>query len=505
MQVPPRPKPTNALEAALDHAPVMLWYGTPEHGLRFANRAWAAFRGRPTSQERGTGWLDGVFEDDRTGVSSTVSSAYREGRPFQAEFRLKRADGTWRWVSLNGSPFPYGGPSRRRQGLIGSCIDITERRETADRDASPLKRLETLIGSARDMAYRLRIVPDRAMEYAAGAVEAITGRTADEFYADPSLALKAIHPDDLPTAIQNLENPHRLATADVVLRWVHPDGHIVWAEHRRRPVFDSAGRVVGIEGMARDITGLIESQQRLQESEDQMRLLAARLQEAREQERASVARELHDELGQTLTALKLEIGRTIAALGPQQLTPTAIDRMQSLMGLSEIGIATVKRIATDLRPPALDHLGLTEAIRWEALAFRARSGLRCHVRANRKDATRLSREQQTAIFRIVQEALTNVARHADAGTVTVSISEKQNFTVSIKDNGKGITDSQARDHRAIGLIGMRERVALVGGTFHIAGSRGKGTTVSVHLPLEPVSRIQVARRTRPRKVRTSSR
>jgi two-component system, NarL family, sensor histidine kinase UhpB len=183
-----------------------------------------------------------------------------------------------------------------------------------------------------------------------------------------------------------------------------------------------------------------------------------------------------------LTALKLELGRAIAALNLHELPPAVIDRMQSLMGLAEIGIATVKRIATNLRPPALDHLGLCEAIRWEALAFKARSGLRCHIRANKK-TSRLTRDQQTAAFRIFQEALTNVARHAGASAITVTITEADQFELRIRDNGKGIERADAENPTAIGLLGMRERASLAGGTFEIQGQRGKGTTVIVRIPI----------------------
>jgi signal transduction histidine kinase len=223
---------------------------------------------------------------------------------------------------------------------------------------------------------------------------------------------------------------------------------------------------------------------RLREPEEQMRRLAARIQTAREEERATLARELHDELGQTLTAIKLDLARAIEAMKNDQVTKTAIDRLQSLVGLVEISIQTVKRITTDLRPPALDHLGLAEAIRWEAMAFRSRTGIRCHVRANR-EATALDADQQTGLFRIFQEALTNVVRHAQASAVHVTLTERRGeFELRITDNGRGVTDAQVADTRAIGLLGMRERAALVGGSFHIAGRRGKGTAILVHVPLE---------------------
>jgi signal transduction histidine kinase len=229
-----------------------------------------------------------------------------------------------------------------------------------------------------------------------------------------------------------------------------------------------------------------------------MRRLAASLQTAREEERAALARELHDELGQTLTALKLELGRIAEELTRAQLTPPVVNRLQSLVGLVEIGVAMVKRIATNLRPPALDHLGLAEAIRWEAATFRTRSGLRCHVAAD-KERTGLTAKQQTALFRICQEALTNVARHARASAVRVRLTQAKGvFEMRVVDNGRGITEAEVTDAGAIGLLGMRERAAQAGATLDIAGSPRKGTTVTVRVPLP--SRAS-SRRSRPIRAR----
>src|SRR5436190_1420629 len=137
-------------------------------------------------------------------------------------------------------------------------------------------------------------------------------------------------------------------------------------------------------------------------AEEPFRQLAARIQAAREDERRSLARELHDELGQTLTAIKLELARATSLLSQERVSTGVVDRLQSLVGLSEIGIAMVKRITTSLRPPTLDHLGLAEAVRWEATAFRARTGLRCRV-VSGADSTGLDLDQETVLFRIVQE------------------------------------------------------------------------------------------------------
>jgi PAS domain S-box-containing protein len=378
----------------------------------------------------------------------------------------------------------------------GSRADITDRKKH-DEGADAERPFQRLIENAHDLVYRTRILPTRSVEYIGGAVEDITGHTAAEFYADADLATKALHPDDVHHHLETLRDPAHLK-GPVTLRWVHADGTVVWAEHCRVPVYDASGSLIAVEGIARDVTERVEAQRRLRESQEQMRRLAARIQTAREEERATIARELHDELGQTLTAIKLELGRTTGALKDNRVTPIVIDRLQSLIGLVEIGIETVKRITTSLRPPTLDHFGLPAAVRWEAMMFRSRTGLRCHVRAD-KEITALNPEQQTALFRILQEALTNVVRHAQASAVHVTLAEQRGeFELRIRDNGRGVTDAQLADPRAIGLLGMRERAALVGGTFLIAGRRGKGTSITVRVPLtirQP--KPMAARRRRP--------
>jgi two-component system sensor histidine kinase UhpB len=357
-----------------------------------------------------------------------------------------------------------------------------------------------LLENAQDMVYRYRIFPSRGMEYVAGAVFAITGHTASEFYDDPDLPLKAVHPDDRHLLWLGSDRPPP-STAPVTMRWLHSGGRVVYAEHRRVPVHDRAsGMLTAVEGIARDVTERVIAQQRLRDSEEQLRRLAASLETAREEERAALARELHDELGQTLTALKLEIGRTAAALEGVP-SPPVMDRLQSLVGLVDIGVAMVSRITTRLRPPALDHLGLAEAIRWEAATFRARSGLRCHVSGGNA-RTRLTTKQQTALFRILQEALTNIVRHAQASAVRIRLREaRRAFELRIGDNGRGITSAEAADVKATGLLGMRERAAQAGGSLEIAGGPRRGTAVTVTVPLPAITAKTRRPRARPKRRR----
>jgi signal transduction histidine kinase len=210
-----------------------------------------------------------------------------------------------------------------------------------------------------------------------------------------------------------------------------------------------------------------------------------RLEVAREEERARVARELHDELGQVLTSLKLEFMWLVDELRRGEPKPgiKLVNKLQSLIGLIEISIQSVRQISGDLRPAVLDHLGLREVFQWEATKFEARTGIRCRVawdvRHEPADGTR-----QLALFRILQEALTNVARHAHAGAVRIAVREHgRTLTLTIKDNGRGITKAEAASVESIGLLGIGERARLLGGRVTISGAVGRGTTVAVRVPV----------------------
>jgi PAS domain S-box-containing protein len=358
------------LHPPADQAPIMLWVLAKENRYVYFNRAWLAFTGRRLEDELGSGWLEGVHPDDRDACRERSGQALATGRPLLMEYRLRRADGQYRWMIGHGAP--WTGPAGTLLGYFGSSTDITDLGEHSGRPQRPSRSLD---------AYRQQLA----------------------------------------------------------------------------------------EGI--DL--------------------------AREKERRSLARELHDELGQTLTAIKLELSRATAVFGRERLQPHAVDRLQSLAGLADIGIATVRRIGTSLRPVSLDQGGLLAAIRWEATTFRARTGLRCDVRSS-GETTRLTPDQQTMVFRILQEALTNVARHAHASAVHVSVAERRGvFEMRIRDNGAGISRTEETHPQAIGLLGMRERAALAGGTLHIAGRPGKGTSLVVRVTLSG-SRAK-RRRSRPAK------
>jgi signal transduction histidine kinase len=218
---------------------------------------------------------------------------------------------------------------------------------------------------------------------------------------------------------------------------------------------------------------------------DGLHSLSLRLELAREEERARVARELHDELGQVLTSLKLEFMWLVDELRKSEPKPgiQLVNRLQSLIGLIEISIQSVRQISSDLRPAVLDHFGLKDAIQWEATKFQARTGIRCRVEWEITHGLE-ERSRELALFRILQEALTNVVRHAHAGAVRIAAREHgRTLTLTIRDNGRGITKAELSSVESIGLLGMTERARLLGGVVRITGGPGRGTTVTVTVPV----------------------
>jgi signal transduction histidine kinase len=217
---------------------------------------------------------------------------------------------------------------------------------------------------------------------------------------------------------------------------------------------------------------------RLQRSFEQLRAFGARLQNVREEERRRIAREIHDDLGQALTAIKLTVSALLLAL-PEEYRPSK--RAESIVKLIDEAIASVRRIATELRPAILDDLGLVAAVEWAAEEFQARTGTTCRLNLS-ADSLTIDQERATAVFRILQEALTNVARHSGATQVEVRLAaEKDGLTLEVHDNGIGVEDERVSAPQSLGVQGMQERAVLLGGEFTIRAAPNNGTIVRVRI------------------------
>jgi signal transduction histidine kinase len=243
---------------------------------------------------------------------------------------------------------------------------------------------------------------------------------------------------------------------------------------------------VGLHDMNRMLSAELAeralTEQRLRASEENLRALAAHLQSVREEERIHIAREIHDELGQALTGLKYDIntmGRNAASAAPESIAPTIEGLGQQIDRI----INSVRRIASGLRPEVLDEIGLAAAIEWQAREFQRRTGVRCLVEVTPGFADP-DKERSTALFRIFQELLTNVARHANATRVSVHLAYEDSLCLKVEDNGRGIQEQEFESPRSLGFLGLRERVLAFGGSIEVKGHEGKGTSVSVRIPAE---------------------
>ena len=221
-------------------------------------------------------------------------------------------------------------------------------------------------------------------------------------------------------------------------------------------------------------------QQERQRSFDQLRALAARLQSVREEERKRVAREIHDQLGQALTAIKLDLSSLVRGL-PGVHSPL-LEKGTPLLRLVDETIESVRRISTELRPGMLDDLGLAATVEWAAEEFASRTGTKCLLDLATEQIA-VDSETATAVFRIFQETLTNVARHAKASEVKVRLAEENgDLTLEVHDDGRGIGEDELARTNSLGILGMRERALLLGGTLTITGEPDKGTTVRLRIP-----------------------
>ena len=247
------------------------------------------------------------------------------------------------------------------------------------------------------------------------------------------------------------------------------------------------GEPYGFVGVSFDITERKRSEEHLRTSQEQMRALTAHMHWVREKERTHISREIHDELGQALTGLKIDLSWLDHRLKEPEgrvLRSRMLEKISAMSDLVDTTIKHVRRITTELRPRILDELGLVPAIEWQAREFQRRTGIRCRL-MSMVDEINLDDDRATAVFRIFQETLTNVSRHARASKVDIALrNEDGGLALEVRDNGRGMSRKQVSDSHSLGLLGMRERALLARGRLTIDGARGKGTRVTVWVPVD---------------------
>ena len=365
-----------------------------------------------------------------------------------------------------------------RRALFDANVRL-ERKKAEQALQESEARFRRLADNAQDLIYRIKLHPVRSFEYVSPSSLKIIGYTPEEHYADPELAFRIVHPEDKEMLESMLKGKTKFAKP-LVIRWIHKNGNTVWVEQRNVPLYDDRGTLVAVEGIARDVTERVINEQKLKTSHAQIEALSKRILEAMEDERARLARELHDELGQALTAVKLDLQLLQDTLKLEESDDYTIKQSINLVDYT---IDIVRRQSVSLRPPVLDDMGLIPALENMIKGFNKRTGIYMGLTSNSLPS-RLPGHLETALYRCIQESITNIARHAKAENALVKIKNNdRKIFVSVTDDGIGFEpDKLIVSSEHIGLTGMQERVRLLGGRIKIQSAPAKGTKVFIIVP-----------------------
>ncbi len=418
-----------------------------------------------------------VHPDDRARVLEAHRAAMRDPWTAQrgVEFRFRHMDGTWRVLEALGSALQYrsGGPQ-----AILTLRDVTERRraEAALRDSE--ERLRLTLEAGKCGIWDWDIQNDRVTW--SERVYELHGLTQDTFGGRAEDFLGVIHPEDAGRVGEAIRRAlEERADYGIEFRVVHHGtGETRWVWTNGQVLFRDDGTPIRMLGATLDTTERREAEEALRGSYQQLRQLARRLDEVREVELTRVSREIHDELGHALTALRLDLSWMVPKL--RRNREPVRQKAAEMLAMVDDTIDTVRRIAARLRPPVLDDLGLGAALESLLERFGKQTGIQVDFDARADDVPRIAR---LPLYRIVQEALTNVARHALAGKVRVLLECPPGFVVlEVADDGVGIPAGMLDNPGSLGLVGMRERATGLGAEFQVKGGTGLGTTIRVLLP-----------------------
>jgi PAS domain S-box-containing protein len=425
-------------------------------------------------------WLSLVHPEDRERERAYYGNVTRATHPLESEYRVVWPDGSVHWL-LSKANVAHCDPAGHPVRIVGINLEITRLKQAEQARREFEKRFRLLIEHGLEVIG----VGDAAgnVRYVSPSVERVFGYQADSVVG--TNAFQLIHPDDRPAVRQAIETilqaPDR--SASVQFRCRHSNGAWLQAECAATNCLHIAG-LDGIVVNVRDITPQKIFKEQLQTSRHRLRQLATSIESTREEERLRISREIHDELGQVLSVLKLDLEGLAFQHCPRDVTgrKDLSERVAGLVRNIDVSINTVHRIAAELRPSILNDLGLSAALKWQLQEFKSRTGIPCRCQGLR-EGLRLGAENSLAVFRIFQEILTNVVRHAEAHAVSIRVTTKGGWlTLRVADDGKGLDPKHLSDSQSLGLLGMRERALLLGGRVDFSARRGGGTVVTVRVP-----------------------
>jgi PAS domain S-box-containing protein len=437
-----------------DAAPVLIWMSGTDKLCTWFNKPWLDFVGRPMEQELGNGWAENIHADDSERCLQTYNAAFDARQPFSMEYRLKRHDGKFRWLLDNGVPL-YG-PDGGFAGYIGSCIDITERREAEESVAATYRQLKLAMSAARMAAWTWDPQKDIASNT----------ENFPEIYGLSSVAgieegMAMVHPEDrsrhretVAHAVEHVTPYHSL------FRIIRPDnGAVVWLDERAVPVMDRDGRFIALSGVVVDVT--------------ERKLLEREIVEAASLEQRRIGQDLHDSVAQELTALSL-LARDLAETlrSDPAKAPPLVERLEQGLQRSQRELRVVLR---GLLPVAVDSEGLMAAL--ADLAGRTQQEGKVHCEFDCPEPVAVADNlTATHLYLVAQEAVHNAVKHAQPRVIRITLRTDEDLNLSVEDDGVGMP-SQPAEHEGLGLRIMRNRAAIIGVRLTIEPAKPTGTVV----------------------------
>ena len=468
----------------IDNIPAIAWTARPDGPGEFTNRSWQEYTGQSAQETADWGWLSAVHPQDAAKHLANWQQAVASGGPFESEARYRRADGVYRWFLARGVPLRDArGNIQRWYGIL---VDIEDgkRAEAAVRENEQLLKfvLETLPISAvvTDAAGDIILANAATRCVWAGDIIVSGAERRARVKGFWHSSGKQLSPGEWASAVavsEGREVVNELIDIEAF------DGRRKTIENSAAPIRNCDGAIIGAVVVNREVTDRVRAETALRESAQRLQHLSRRLLALQEEERRNLSRELHDRLGETLTALSINLSMLKESV---QRDARARARVEDSAALVKSTAAAIENIVAELRPPMLDDHGLAAALDWYGKQFAARAGIAVSVQADEPSA-RVAAEVGIALFRIAQEALNNVAKHAQAGRVAISLRRAgPELVMSISDDGNGLPPAASPARRracGLGMVTMRERAQAVGGRFEVARLAGRGTRLTVTVPL----------------------
>jgi PAS domain S-box-containing protein len=460
-----------------DTAPVLIWMSGIDKLCTYFNKPWLDFTGRSQEQELGNGWAEGVQSEDLQRCLQTYCQAFDERKKFRMEYRLRRHDGEYRWVLDIG--VPRFNQDHSFAGYIGICVDVTDRKEAeqALQQANRISEEQAALLQTREELLKIFVkhVPaavamlDRDMRYLQ-----VSDRWCADYSLDGPRILGRSHYEIFPDLPEGWKQIHRRCLEGETLRaeedrWDR-NGGTTWLRWEIRPWMNSDGLQGGILIFSEDIT-------RRKQMEEALSGLSRKLIDAQEQERARIARELHDNINQRLAMLAVELEQ----LQDEPFDPT---RVQELRRQTNEISDDVQALSHDLHSSKLQYLGVVAGIRSWCKEFGERQKMKINFTSD-VSSLPIPSEIGICLFRVVQEAVHNSIKHSEASQIEVQLrTEFDEIHLTISDLGKGFDLEAASQGKGLGLTSMQERVRLVNGSIVIQSEPMSGTNIHVRVPFK---------------------